>query len=46
MKVTNGKIFDCAMAVTAKGNKVDCIYTENVDDFKKYSFLNVVNPFK
>jgi len=46
MKVTNGKIFDCAMAVTAKDNKVECIYTENVDDFKKYSFLNVVNPFK
>jgi predicted nucleic acid-binding protein len=46
MKVTKGKIFDCAMAVTTKDNKVECIYTENVDDFKKYSFLNVVNPFK
>jgi predicted nucleic acid-binding protein len=46
MKVTKGKIFDCAMAVTAKDDKVECIYTENVDDFKKYNFLNVVNPFK
>ena len=46
MKVTKSKIFDCAIAITAKNNKVECIYTENVDDFKKYSFLNVVNPFK
>lgn len=46
MKVNKSKIFDCAIAVTAKNNKVECIYTENVDDFKKYSFLNVVNPFK
>jgi len=45
-KVTKGKIFDCAMAVTAKDNKVESICTENVDDFKKYSFLKVVNPFK
>lgn len=27
-------------------NKVECIYTENVDDFKNYDFLKAVNPFK
>lgn len=27
-------------------NKVECIYTENVDDFKNYEFLKAVNPFK
>lgn len=46
MKATENEIFDCALAITAKDNKVECIYTENVDDFKKYRFLNVVNPFK
>jgi predicted nucleic acid-binding protein len=45
-RVSKGKIFDCVMAITAKDNKVECIYTENIDDFKKYSFLKAVNPFK
>lgn len=44
IKLVKGKIFDCVMAITAKGNGVDCIYTENVSDFRKYRFLNVVNP--
>ena len=46
MKLTRAEIFDCAIAVTAKDNKVEYIYTENVDDFKKYNFLKAINPFK
>ncbi len=46
MKVSKGKIFDCVLAVTAKDNDVQCIYTENTDDFKKYLFLNASNPLK
>jgi len=44
-KLSKGKIFDCVMAITGKDNMVDCIYTENVDDFEKYDFLTVVDPF-
>ena len=45
VKASKGEIFDCIIAITAKENKVKRIYTENVDDFKKYSFLIAVNPF-
>ena len=39
-------IFDCVLAVTAKENGVDAVYTENVRDFKNYGFIKVVNPLK
>ena len=45
-KLSKSKIFDCAIAITAKDNKVECIYTENIDDFKNYDFLEAINPFK
>jgi predicted nucleic acid-binding protein len=44
IKLYKGKIFDCVMAITARDNKVECIYTENVADFEKYKFIKVVNP--
>jgi predicted nucleic acid-binding protein len=43
-KLSKGKIFDCVLAITAKENKIEAIYTENVDDFKNYRFIKIVNP--
>ena len=45
-KLAKGKIFDCILAETAKENKIDTIYTENVSDFEHYSFLTILNPLK
>lgn len=45
-KLAKGRIFDCIIAVTAHENKIDAIYTENVADFEKYSFIKVLNPFR
>jgi len=45
LKLSESRIFDCVLAVTAKENGVEMIYTENVDDFKVYSFLTASNPF-
>ena len=44
--LSKSKIFDCAIAITAKNNKVECILTENIRDFEDYDFLRAVNPFK
>jgi len=44
LKLSKGGIFDCLLAVTAKENGVELIYTENVEDFKGYSFLKASNP--
>ena len=44
MNLSRGKIFDCVLAITAKENKIEAIYTENVDDFKNYEFIKTVNP--
>ncbi|MCJ7560890.1 type II toxin-antitoxin system VapC family toxin [Candidatus Bathyarchaeota archaeon] len=44
MKLSKGRIFDCVLAITAKENKIEAIYTENVDDFKNYRFVKAVNP--
>ena len=35
---------DCILAVSAKVNKIDVIYTENVKDFNKYGFIKVQIP--
>jgi len=43
--VTDGDVFDCMLACTAKGN-VDTIWTENTGDFKRYGFINVENPLE
>jgi predicted nucleic acid-binding protein len=45
LKLSKAEIFDCMLAVTAKENNVETIYTENVADFKGYAFLKVINPF-
>jgi len=44
LKLSKGEIFDCVLAITARENDVEVIYTENVDDFKAYSFLKASNP--
>ena len=45
-KLTKSRIFDCVIAITAKENKIDVIYTENISDFLNYDFVKVVNPFR
>jgi predicted nucleic acid-binding protein len=45
-KLDRAKIFDCVLAVTAEENAVETIYTENVCDFKGFSFVKALNPFK
>jgi predicted nucleic acid-binding protein len=44
LKLSKGRIFDCVLAVTAKENGLEIIYTENIDDFNGYSFLKASNP--
>jgi predicted nucleic acid-binding protein len=44
LRLSRGEIFDCVLAVTAKENKISVIYTENVGDFRNYSFLKAINP--
>jgi predicted nucleic acid-binding protein len=44
IKLSKGRIFDCILAITARENKIEAIYTENVDDFKNYRFVKIVNP--
>ena len=38
-------IYDHIIAFTCRYNNIKELYTVNVKDFKKYDFLNVVNPF-
>jgi len=45
LSLTNGDIFDCVLAHTAKG-KVDTIWTENTHHFKEYNFLSAENPLE
>jgi predicted nucleic acid-binding protein len=42
--LSRGGVFDCVLAVTAKENKIETIYTENVKDFKNYGFITTFNP--
>ncbi len=44
-RLSGSSVFDCILAVSAKVNKIDVIYTENVRDFKTYEFIKVQNPF-
>lgn len=45
LSLLNGDIFDCILAHTAKKN-ADTIWTENIQHFKEYAFLNVENPLE
>jgi len=38
------KVFDVALAAVLKDNGISGLYTVNVDDFKEFDFLTVVNP--
>ena len=44
LKLSKGGVFDCVLAVTARENGVEVIYTENVADFKDYGFFKAINP--
>ncbi len=46
LKIRKAKVFDCILAVTAKENDVVAICTENVDDFKDFTFVKTLNPFE
>jgi len=39
-------VFDVALAATLKDNDIEGLYTLNVNDFKDFEFLEVVNPFE
>jgi predicted nucleic acid-binding protein len=45
LKLSKAEIFDCNLAVTAKENDVEIICTQNVTDFKHYTFIKTSNPF-
>ncbi len=44
LKLSKAEIFDCILAVICKENYVETIYTENIADFKRYTFIKAVNP--
>jgi predicted nucleic acid-binding protein len=46
LKLSKGGIFDCIIAITAKENNIDLIYSENINDFKSYDFIKVINPLE
>ena len=40
------QVFDCLLAVTARQNQMDTIWTENTSDFMQFEeFMDVENPF-
>lgn len=41
---TRKKTFDLFLAATLKDNNIEGLYTVNTDDFRDFSFLQVVNP--
>lgn len=43
---TRKKIFDVYLAATLKDHQIKGLYTVNVDDFKEYDFLQIVNPLE
>ncbi len=43
---TRKKTFDLYLAATLKDNDIEGLYTANVDDFKEFTFLKVINPLK
>lgn len=43
---TRKKVFDVALAATLKDNGITGLYTANVDDFKEFDFLKVINPLE
>jgi len=45
LNLCKAEVFDCNLAVIAKENGVDTIYTENVNDFKCYFFVKTLNLF-
>ncbi len=44
--IAGARIFDYAIAVTAKEHGIERIFTENTKDFAAFGFLKVVNPLR
>jgi predicted nucleic acid-binding protein len=42
-KLCKATIFDCILAVIANENGLEAIYTENLADFKSYTFVKAIN---
>jgi len=40
----SAQIFDCTIALTARDNHIDYVWTENVSDFKQLDFIKAENP--
>jgi predicted nucleic acid-binding protein len=44
-KLRGPKIFDCLLAITARQNKIDRIWTDNIADMKHFEdFISIENP--
>jgi len=46
LELAGADLFDCVLAVTAKENNINTIYTQNTEDFKRFGFLTVLNPLE
>lgn len=44
-KLVGNRIFDAYLAATALSNGINIIATDNSSDFKKFSGIDIVNPF-
>jgi predicted nucleic acid-binding protein len=44
--IVGGDFFDCLLAATMESAGIKKIYTENISDFEKFGFLEVVSPFE
>lgn len=45
-KLKTDLVFDAYLVATALSNDIDTIATDNTRDFKKFSDLNIINPFQ
>lgn len=45
-KLSSNRIFDAYLAATALSNSINTIATDNTKDFKKFTQIKTLNPFK
>lgn len=38
-------VYDCYLAATLRENRIEVLYTTNLEDFKKFPFIKAINPF-
>ena len=44
--IKRNDVYDLKIAYTLKSNEIKTIYTANTKDFKRFDFLEAINPFK